>query len=245
MSPNFWRARAGIDRGRDVGPDADDHAGHLLVGRHGMNQGLFLVRVVHDRAHAAKDRAEEPESQRRIAFGGRDEHRAAGNRPRAVVGVVVARAEQDDVVEFIRPDRDPVDEIGTGGALAVQPFELVVQRVLPGEDVRRSSAEIELVALPRDGKALDHDAVDRLGPGGKIVAPRDVVARAGGQHADVRVAREVLGDVPRVQLGAAVDVGAVPLHHDGELHPLGPTACPEARRDCRARAGECAAGDSS
>ena len=158
------------------------------------------------------------EPQRRIAFRGRDEQRASGDGPRSVVGLVVARTEQDDVVEFIRPDRDPVDEIRADGALAVQPFELVVQRVLPGEDVRRSPAEIELVALPRDRKALDDDAVDRLGPGGKIVAPRDVVARAGGQHADVRVAREALGDVPRVQLGAAVDIGAVPLHHDRELH---------------------------
>ena len=52
----------------------------------------------------------------------------------------------------------------------------------------------------RDRKALDDDAVDRLGTGGKIVAPRDVVARAGGQHADVRVACETLGDIPRVEV---------------------------------------------
>ena len=41
--------------------------------------------------------------------------------------------------------------------------------------------------------------------------------------------RQVLGDVARVQLGAAVDVGAVALHDDGELHcaESGPSSSPE------------------
>ena len=67
-----------------------------------MNQGLFLVRVVHDRAHAAKHRSEEAESEGRIALCGRNEHGAHGQGPRSVVGVVIARAEYDDVVELVR-----------------------------------------------------------------------------------------------------------------------------------------------
>ena len=39
----------------------------------------------------------------------------------------------------------------------------------------------------------------------------------------------MFGDIARVQLGAAVDVGAVPLHDDGELHcaESGPSSSPE------------------
>ena len=51
-------------------------------------------------------------------------------------------------------------------------------------------------------------------PGRKLVAPRQVITRARGEDTDLGIACEVLGDVPRVQLGAAVDVGAVPLHND-------------------------------
>jgi hypothetical protein len=46
----------------------------------------------------------------------------------------------------------------------------------------------------------------------------DVVARAGRQHLDLGVAREPLGDVPRVKFGAAADVRAVALNHDRQFH---------------------------
>ena len=82
------------------------------------------------------------------------------------------------------------------------------------EDVIGAQAELRFVTFVFDRKPFDGDAVDRVSPGRIFVAPRQVLVRAGGEHANVRVAREMLGDVPRVQLGAAVDVGAVSLHHD-------------------------------
>ena len=47
---------------------------------------------------------------------------------------------------------------------------------------------------------------------------RDVVGRAGREDLDLSVAREMLGDIPRVQLGAAVDRLAVALDDDRDLH---------------------------
>ena len=70
----------------------------------------------------------------------------------------------------------------------------------------------------RDRKAPHRDAVDLLDAGRQLVAPGDVVAGAGRQDLDLGVPREVLGDVARVQLRAAVDVGAVALDDDRELH---------------------------
>src|SRR5437762_4617620 len=72
-----------------------------------------------------------------------------------------------------------------------------------------------------DGKSFDRDAVHCLAAGRQLVAPRQVVTRARCEDTDVGVACEVFGDVPRVQLGAAVDVGAVPLHNNRELHSSG------------------------
>ena len=86
------------------------------------------------------------------------------------------------------------------------------------------------VALVGHGEAMDRDAVDDLDAGGVFVVPRDVIARARREDGDLCVRRKMLGDVARVQLGAAVDVGAVPLHDDGELHcsdGSGPSSSPE------------------
>ena len=58
----------------------------------------------------------------------------------------------------------------------------------------------------------------RLDAGRELVGPRDIVLRAGGEHLDLGMTREVLRDVARMQLGAAVDVGAVPLRDDRDLH---------------------------
>ena len=69
-----------------------------------------------------------------------------------------------------------------------------------------------------DPKPADGNAVHDFHPGRKLVAPRHVVARARREHVNGGVPGQVLGDVAGVQLGAAVDVGAVALHHDSELH---------------------------
>ena len=74
------------------------------------------------------------------------------------------------------------------------------------------------MALVRDGEAADRDAVDLLDAGRQLVLPGDVVARAGRHHFDRRVPRQALGDVARVQFRAAVDVRAVALDDDRQLH---------------------------
>jgi hypothetical protein len=61
--------------------------------------------------------------------------------------------------------------------------------------------------------------VDVLDALGQLVLPRDVIVMgARRQHLDLDVRGEVFGDVARVLFGAAVDVGAVPLDDDRDLH---------------------------
>ena len=69
-----------------------------------------------------------------------------------------------------------------------------------------------------DREAAHGDAVDGLDARAELVVPADVIARAGGDDLDLGVPGEPFGDVARVQLGAAVDVGAVALNDDRELH---------------------------
>src|SRR5262245_10014919 len=57
-----------------------------------------------------------------------------------------------------------------------------------------------------------------------VIRPGHVVVRAGGEDRNLGVRRQSLGDIARVQLGAAVDIGAIPLNHDGKLHWSGSPA---------------------
>src|SRR5947208_959165 len=86
------------------------------------------------------------------------------------------------------------------------------------EDLLRSSGKNLHVAFECNREPMDGNAVDLFNARGIRVAPRDVVAGAGRQHCDLRVTGEMLGDVPCVQFSAAVDLGAVSLHNDCELH---------------------------
>ena len=75
--------------------------------------------------------------------------------------------------------------------------------------------------------------------------------RAGRQDLDLDVLRQVLGDVASMLLGAAVDVGAVPLNDDRDLHCRsssesgrrwpGRTRRAEALRDVRSEGGRLSA----
>src|SRR5207302_6626652 len=62
------------------------------------------------------------------------------------------------------------------------------------------------------------DAVHLLDARLELVTPCHVIGRARGEHFDLRVPREVLGDVPRMELGAAVHRRPVALDDDGDLH---------------------------
>src|SRR4030095_42684 len=80
--------------------------------------------------------------------------------------------------------------------------------------------EFDRVALTGDGKAAHVDAFDRLDAFGQLVLPRDVVTGAGREDFDLDVGCEMLGHVPSMLFGAAVDLGAVPLNDDRDLHWL-------------------------
>jgi hypothetical protein len=83
-----------------------------------------------------------------------------------------------------------------------------------------AGAPAELLRLPfvSDRESSDRKAVDRLEPRRELVAPCDVVAGAGGDDFDRCVPGKPLGYVAGVQLRAAVDVSAIPLDNDRELH---------------------------
>src|SRR5205823_7025928 len=68
------------------------------------------------------------------------------------------------------------------------------------------------------GEAAHDHVVDLIDAGRPLVSPADVVLRARGKDLYLRMTRQSLGDITRVQLGTAVDVGAVALDDDRELH---------------------------
>ena len=86
------------------------------------------------------------------------------------------------------------------------------------EDAIGSLAEDERIALVLHLEAPHRHAVDLLDAGRQLVAPGHVVGGARRQDLDLGVTRQMLGDVARVQLGAAVDRLAVALDDDRELH---------------------------
>ncbi len=135
-----------------------------------------------------------------------------------MVRVVVAVAEKDEEVVLAGVLADVVDERRAGRSFSVEPIELVGERMRFVEDALGQASELERVALVLHAKAPHRDPVDLLDAGFELVAPRHVVGRAGGQHLDVGMARQALGDVTRVQLGAAVDRQAVALNDDREFH---------------------------
>src|SRR5919107_103923 len=106
------------------------------------------------------------------------------------------------------------------------------------EYAMRPSAEHDRITWMIDAKPPDRHTVDHFRAGLIVIAPGDVVARACGEYLDSRVLRQVLRNIPRVQFGATVDVGAVALHHDSELHCAeGSGSWPESARSDPGSAG--------
>ena len=86
------------------------------------------------------------------------------------------------------------------------------------EHVGRAPAEQPRIALVFHPKPAHRNAVDLLDARRQLVPPRHVVCGAGRQDLDLGVFGQMLGNVARVQLGAAIDRLSVALHDDGELH---------------------------
>jgi hypothetical protein len=90
--------------------------------------------------------------------------------------------------------------------------------MLVAEDVLRVTAELAWYPFVPDRETPHRNAVHPVDPLGQLVPPGEVVARARGHDLDVGMPRKAFRDVPGVQLRAAVDVSAVPLNRDRELH---------------------------
>ena len=181
----FCRNRCGCVVRRDLGTHSDDHRRYLLVVGYRLNHRALFGRVVHQRPHAAEDRREHREADRRVALGSRNEDRLTRYRAHRVIRVVVAVAEDDAVVVLRRVPREVADQVRTVRTFGIQPPQLVVQRVLPPEDGIRSTAEHERITLLSHTKAPDLHAVHGLDARWQLVLPRNVVAGAGGQDLDV------------------------------------------------------------
>ena len=138
-------------------------------------------------------------------------------RASAVVRVVVAVAEEEHVV--VRRRRAMcASSAGLVGPSASSQASSSVTECGSSNTAKERRPKSSGIALARHREPAHRHAVDRLDARRQLVAPRDVVAGARRQHLHVVVSREMLRDVARVQLGAAVDVGAVTLDDDGELH---------------------------
>tara|TARA_B100001971_G_C18200806_1_gene544455 strand:+ start:857 stop:1471 length:615 start_codon:yes stop_codon:yes gene_type:complete len=79
-------------------------------------------------------------------------------------------------------------------------------------------AEISDVAFAADRKSSDPQTIYPVEPGVKLVAPCNVVGRAGREHLDLGVSSEMFRDIPGMQLRATVQVGAIALDDDGKPH---------------------------
>ncbi len=89
------------------------------------------------------------------------------------------------------------------------------------EHPARQPAEVMRIALVGHGESSNRDAVDLLDAGRSLVPPRDVVAGACRDDLHLCVPRKPLCHVPRMEFRAAVDVRAVALDRDRELHDSG------------------------
>src|SRR3954471_7415530 len=79
-------------------------------------------------------------------------------------------------------------------------------------------AERVQIAFVSDRESPDRDAVDPLTRDPRLIFPGDVIAGVRGQYVDISVTREMLGDVPRVELCTTVDRVTVSLDDDRQLH---------------------------
>src|SRR5512144_2869875 len=122
------------------------------------------------------------------------------------------------------------DERSTRRTFGVEPIELVAERMRLLEHATRSFCEDLWIAFVLHAEPPHRDAVHDVGARLELVTPCDVVGGAGREDFDLRVPREMLRDIPRVQFGAAVDRRAVPLDDNGEFHwapePAPPSGSP-------------------
>ena len=163
--PDCCRKRVGVASRRHLRADADDHAGHVVVAGHRLEQRALLGRVVHAaRGRRGGSAGRSPARAPRRARRSGTRIALSRHRPRAVIRVVVAQAEeQEEVVVACVLRRCSRISAGLVGPSASSQASSSLSECVCVEDAlrpaRRSRAGSRVV---RDRKPAHGDAVHRL-----------------------------------------------------------------------------------
>ena len=200
---------------RDVDAAAHHDRRHRRVAAHPLHEAALLGREVDDPARAPEEVAEDGQLDGGILLRRRHQHRAIAHGGQAEEALVVAVRVEDEEVHVREAAQRP-HELGALGPVLDDPLALVLERVLLVEHEVRDEREAVLVARPLHGMARDGQAVDAVGARRIVVAPLEVVQRAGGHDAHVVPPREPSGQPAAVQLGAARDLDPEALDDEAE-----------------------------
>jgi hypothetical protein len=165
-----------------------------------------------------KELGEDREANRRVFFGGRQQHRALLYERQAEKRWRIAEGPEQDELVLSPVQREVIEQRRRVRAVLAEPFLLPVAGRVAIEDLVADVREPLQASRVTDGKPGDPDTPLDRRPRRYSVLPRDVVACARGQHRDVVAWRQALRDLATVRFGAARDVGAVSLNDEGEPH---------------------------
>ena len=175
------------------------------------------VRVVGEARRKAEQLLIDVEMNGRLVVSGRHQDALvwcdlhAHHRRRVEVG------EEDQHVILVLIALEVLEQRWTPRALLLQPFHFIVAAMRVIEDPLGVAVERVDIARAGVGESAHGDAAYAVGSFRVFVLPGDVVLCAGGQHLDVVLRRQPLGDEPAVILGAAENLGAVALDDKRDL----------------------------
>ena len=218
---------AGLDARRHPGilavlRDVDADARHLFEQRAipelVLHEPPFALGQIAEGRRLAEDVLEDAETDGRLVVGRRDEHAPRGDDLEAEHRRrIEVREEDQDVVLALVP-LQVFDERRAPRSLLLEPLELVGAAVRVVVDPLGQLVERLDVARGGAGEAPHRHAADAVHALRIFVLPGHVVAGAGGQHLDVVLEGEPLGEQPAQLFGSAQDFGAVALDDEGEFH---------------------------
>ena len=154
-----------------------------------LEERLLDLSVESDRFGPLEHLCVDPEMNRRFVVCGRGEDAALGSDLQAQHRRRVEVCEEYDRIVGLPVSGKVIEQGRAPWALLLQPRHLIVARMRVVEDPFGVAVECVDVPRMRVWEATHGDAVDALAALGILVRPRDVVARAGGQHVDVVLSR--------------------------------------------------------
>ena len=200
-----------------------DAAPHCFLGDRAdvecrLEKRLLDLGVERDRFGPLEHLLVDAEMNRRFVVCGRGEDAALGSDLQAEHRRRVEVREEYHRIVGLPVSGEVIEQRRAPWALLLEPRHLIVARMRVVEDPFGVAVEGVDVPRMRVCEAPHGDAVDALAAFGILVRPRDVVARAGGQHLDVVLSGHALGNQPAVVLGAAENLYAVSLDDKGNSH---------------------------